>query len=91
MLMLFVITQMDRSCAPANLDTPETDGIVQVQSTMLHTLRFFTITYTRTSFYLLNIIFGEKICTLGNFILICVRERVVAIILIEVRPLLMTK
>ena len=54
MLMLFVITQMDHSCAPANLDTLETDEIVQVHSIMLQTLRFCMISYTRTSFYLLQ-------------------------------------
>ena len=34
-LMLTAVTQVDHTCAPANPDTPEMDGIVQVQQRFL--------------------------------------------------------
>ena len=47
-LMLTAVTQMDHTCAPANPDTPEMDGIVQVQQRSLDS---DTITATSRSFY----------------------------------------
>ena len=37
--MLTAVTQMDHTCAPANPDTPEMDGIVQVQQRTLIRVR----------------------------------------------------
>ena len=47
--MLTAVTQMDHTCAPANPDTPEMDGIVQVQQ---RSLDFDKITATSRSFLL---------------------------------------
>ena len=45
--MLTAVTQMDHTCAPANPDTPEMDGIVQVQQRSLDS---DTITASSRSF-----------------------------------------